>query len=211
VRSAIADASVPSSALAGSGTVTDAATRTGSFKVDGSNGSSVILYSRKEAGRLLGDTLADIGQAKYNKAANGGALNLSINIDNHGKVSLKDYVASMVGDRRFDNVIFSYHGGAEGQANANMQALFGPGSDLHSVLSSHTTGSGVVLYATCYGIAPDFSGQAQVIANTYQMNTLTASYGPVIVTVYELSPTIPNGSGGYTSNGGSWNVASPTP
>jgi hypothetical protein len=151
--------------------------------------------------------------AKYNKASDGSALNLSINLDNAGKLSPAAYIASQVGDRKYDNVIFAYHGGAAGEANARMQALFGPSSDIHSVLSSHTTGSGVVLYANCFGVACSIGNQPQAMANLYGMNVLTGSYGPIVVSVYDMTPTIPSTAspGKYTSNGGYWNVATPDP
>lgn len=187
----------------------------GPFRLDGNWGSSIILFSGRELGTTITEDLTSAGQAKYNSKADGSPVNLSINIDNAAAagMSVADYIKSQLGDRTFDNIIFSFHGGETGSANANVLATFGPNSNINSVLKSAVTGNGAIVYNNCYGIAA--SGAADQMANIYGMDVLTSSLGQVYQSAVDLKPSIPinpnDPNSRTTTTWGFWVVTSPKP
>jgi hypothetical protein len=194
-------------------------TRYGDFSLKGSDGSSIILYDSRELGDYSSSTLFDAGSCKYNKMSNGKPLNASIDLANAGNLSYVEYINSILESddykgRKFDNAIFSYHGGKTGPASQTMQDLFGPSSNLHSAIKPHLTGKGSVVYDNCFGVSANINGQSYAISSMYKMPVLTSSFGPVISSVYSLTPTLTekqNGQDVYTPNDAYWVIINTNP
>src|SRR5258708_6727133 len=126
-------------------------------------------------------------------------------------MSVAEYVKSQLGNQTYDNVVFAFHGGEEGQANSQVLTTFGPKSDVNGVLKGAVSGNGSIVYDSCYGIAG--ANGAQDMANIYGMNVLNSSLGPVYQSAVDLKPSLPvnpsNPNTGYRTDWGFWVVTKP--
>jgi len=168
----------------------------GEFRLDGIMGTSIILFSTRElaSNRELAADAPQLGDSRYSKRADGTPTNLALDIDLVPKgVSLESYVRTEIArsGNSYDNVVFMFHGGINGEANQHLLNEIRPDSPLHAAIRSGTTGAGMVVYASCFGVAvSDIT--ADRIANIYQTEVLRASPGPIWVQLNypTLSPVI---------------------
>jgi RHS repeat-associated protein len=207
--------------------------RMGTFDLTGTNGNTVIFYSKS------GEDSGQGGESGVyvNAGTRDNGQNLAVDVDQAAAagMSVNDYAASQMGNKTFNNAYYAYHQGPgtpdnpNGDINPSMRQDFSGDSGLAQIVSQHLTGGGYVVLDGCYGT--DFNGGqpnnpafVQGIANAYgnkatvivggtgQMNV--AGTGPTPTTA-PSQPTNDSNPGYYGNSNDyptptAWKVISPS-